>query len=45
MKNVPASIAELDERLTREERDEVVAKRDDRSASNAGAKVQLQEKK
>jgi hypothetical protein len=45
MKNVPASIAELNERLTREKRDEVVAKCDDLSASNAGASVQLQEKK
>jgi len=37
----------LDERsgLTREKRDEVVAKCDDRSASNAGANVQLREKK
>jgi hypothetical protein len=31
--------------LTREERGDVVAKCDDRSASNAGANVQLQEKK
>jgi hypothetical protein len=43
--NSPVVVKRLASEFAREKRDEVVAKCDDRSASNAGANVQLQEKK